>query len=95
MKTPCWSAILLVSMLGSTAALAQADTQQAVAIPSASRTASEGAAARTELDPRSHSYGLHARHDIRSTKTREEVRAELMAARAAEAQPRRRLRSGD
>ena len=95
MKTHCWSTILLVSLLGSTSAVAQADLPKANDTPAAARAASDGAAARAELDPRSHSYGLHARHDIRSTRTREEVRAELMEARAAEMQLRRRTRSGD
>lgn len=90
MNTQRLSTIFLVSLLGSTAALAQGSLQKAVESPAAARA--DGAAAPGELDPRSHSYGLHARHDIRSTKTREEVRAELMEVRAAEAHLRRRTR---
>jgi hypothetical protein len=95
MNTHCSSALLLVTLLGSTAALAQAGTQKSEQPPSPARAAAEPGTARAELDPRSHSYGLHARHDIRSTKTREEVRAELMEARAAEARLRRAQRGGD
>jgi hypothetical protein len=78
--------VLLIALSGATAALAQEPRPdrsgpQAVAKP-ASHAPSQRATS-MELDPRSHSYGLHARHEFKPTKTREEVRAELEQERAA------------
>lgn len=78
---------LLMSMSTALAAWAQQDTptDRPDARPAA-QAASKAPTQRArpaELDPRSHSYGLHARHEFRSTKTREEVRAELEEARSA------------
>jgi hypothetical protein len=86
MKTIPSTLVLLLTMSGALAAGAQdAPTDRSGAQPAA-KAASKAPvqrAQRAELDPRSHSYGLHARHDFRSTKTREEVRAELEEARSA------------
>jgi hypothetical protein len=89
-----FAATLLLAVLGSTAAMAQEGTQG----PAESRTRAEPSrdAARraAEQEARTHSYGLFARNDVPSTtKTREEVRAELMEARAAEARLARGQRS--
>jgi hypothetical protein len=78
--------VLLIALSGATAAVAQEprpdrSAPQAAAKPASHAPSQRGAA--MELDPRSHSYGLYARHEFRSTKTREEVRAELEAERAA------------
>lgn len=85
---------LLLAVLGSTTAMAQDGTQR----PSESTTRTEpqpdAARRAAEQEARTHSYGLFARNDIPSTpKTREEVRAELMDARAAEARLVRGQRS--
>ena len=93
MNTKRLSSILLASLLGSACAFAQVGVQTANEPAPDARKAPDTAVA--VLDPRSHSYGLHARHDIRSTKTRAEVQAELMEARAAEARQRRGQRSSD
>lgn len=86
MNTTHFTLAWLLAIAGSSVAWAQEPRTDPAGAQAAARAASDAPAQRTqgvELDPRSHSYGLHARHDIRSTKTREEVRAELDAARAA------------
>jgi hypothetical protein len=95
MKTTPFAVALLLALTGGTAAMAQDPPRSGSDAAATARTRDaappepEAARRAAELDPRSHSYGLHARHDIRTTKTREEVRAELMEARAAEARLRR------
>lgn len=99
MKTHRRAAGMLLALLAGTTAMAQDSTPKPAEAPAsraAMRPDADAARRAAELEARTHSYGLFARHDNPSTtKTREEVRAELMEARAAEARLRRRQPSGD
>jgi hypothetical protein len=86
MQTMKLATVLLLTLSAATAAVAQEPRADRSGPQAAAKPASHAPSQRAtsmELDPRSHSYGLYARQEFRSTKTREEVRAELEEERAA------------